>query len=411
MPRLPQSIVILSDFANVAGGAEYVALSSARALADRGVCVTVLAGTGPVDASLAEHPDIQVHVLGQSPFFKSANKLAAAKRVMWNVAAAAEMARVLGGLDPRTTVVHAHSYLKLLSAAVLDVALSSGFRTVLTLHEYGIACPQQSFFDNVRGDVCTRRALSAACCTSQCTAHNAIVKAGLVLRASLQRRARIRERLSAFIAPSALSHSVLRPYLPEATPVFALQNPVEVHQGPRVRCRDNSSATYIGRLTPEKAPEHLARAARRTGTSAVFVGEGIQRATVLEALPEATITGWLETAAVRERLIAARAVVCPSIWYEVGPLGLYDAMAYGIPVVASDRCGAAELLEDGATGLIYPAGDVDALAHALERLKDHALVDSLGQAAYESFWSVPRDLSAHADALLGVYSQVLAGPK
>ena len=44
-----------------------------------------------------------------------------------------------------------------------------------------------------------------------------------------------------------------------------------------------------------------------------------------------------------------------------------EAMAFGLPVVTTDRCGAGlELVEPGKNGFLVPAGSVDALAEAIQ---------------------------------------------
>lgn len=65
-------------------------------------------------------------------------------------------------------------------------------------------------------------------------------------------------------------------------------------------------------------------------------------------------------------------VVMPSIVTAEGdeegiPVSLMEAMAHGVPVVATSTGGMPELLSDGA-GLLVPSGDADAIARAVERL-------------------------------------------
>jgi colanic acid/amylovoran biosynthesis glycosyltransferase len=63
------------------------------------------------------------------------------------------------------------------------------------------------------------------------------------------------------------------------------------------------------------------------------------------------------------------------------PVVLMEAMASGVPVVASRISGIPELVEDGISGLLTPPGDVDALSEALQRLAhDRTLRQRLGQA-------------------------------
>jgi glycosyltransferase involved in cell wall biosynthesis len=85
--------------------------------------------------------------------------------------------------------------------------------------------------------------------------------------------------------------------------------------------------------------------------------------------------------AVPEQLATADVFVLPSR-SEALPNALLEAMAAGLPVVASAVGGILEVLEDGKTGLLVPAGDSQALAGALSRLMaDAALAERLGAAA------------------------------
>lgn len=62
-----------------------------------------------------------------------------------------------------------------------------------------------------------------------------------------------------------------------------------------------------------------------------------------------------------------------------------EAMASGLPVIVTDRCGAAEWVRPGETGWIVPAGDVEALASALrEAIRRRAELPELGRAARAS---------------------------
>jgi glycosyltransferase involved in cell wall biosynthesis len=93
---------------------------------------------------------------------------------------------------------------------------------------------------------------------------------------------------------------------------------------------------------------------------------------------------------------------------EGAPLSVLEAMAAGLPVVASDVGGVAELVVDGETGLLVPPGDPDRLAAALARvLDDRALRERLGAAgrarARERF-----DLAALRAAHLDLYARTLS---
>jgi glycosyltransferase involved in cell wall biosynthesis len=104
---------------------------------------------------------------------------------------------------------------------------------------------------------------------------------------------------------------------------------------------------------------------------------------------------------------AARALVFPSLWYEVQGLTVTEAKAMGTPVVVSDGCAGREAIEDGKSGLWFRSGDPAALAAALDRLKDDALVERLSNTGYESYWADAQTPERHVDAILNVYEGML----
>ncbi|HIG12466.1 MAG: glycosyltransferase [bacterium] len=66
-----------------------------------------------------------------------------------------------------------------------------------------------------------------------------------------------------------------------------------------------------------------------------------------------------------EVLARTDCVLVPSEWHENAPLTVLQARAAGVPVIASDVPGVREVLEPGAHGLLFPAGDAHAMADAM----------------------------------------------
>lgn len=76
--------------------------------------------------------------------------------------------------------------------------------------------------------------------------------------------------------------------------------------------------------------------------------------------------------------------VCPSLWLEAFGLTNIEAMACGIPVIASKVGGIPEIIEDNITGILVNTKDSQALADAMERLySDPELRKSMGQRSLE----------------------------
>ena len=81
-------------------------------------------------------------------------------------------------------------------------------------------------------------------------------------------------------------------------------------------------------------------------------------------------------------LADARALLLPSRCYEGSPRAIVEALAAGVPVIASDIGGLPEHVEDGGNGLLVDPEDVDGWAAAIDRLRDDDLSLELGEGAY-----------------------------
>lgn len=100
-------------------------------------------------------------------------------------------------------------------------------------------------------------------------------------------------------------------------------------------------------------------------------------------------------------------LVLPSLFGEGMPMVILEAMATGVPVVASDVEGIPEVLEHGKTGLIVPAGDVKKLAAAIADLIDNKYDwRAMREAAYQlqvasfSDYSMAKGVARVYDAIL-----------
>ena len=164
----------------------------------------------------------------------------------------------------------------------------------------------------------------------------------------------------------------------------------------------------VGRLIPEKGFQHLIAAmsgilATRPETMVAIAGSGPYEATLVEqakALGVASAVRFLGFRRDVSGLLSAADVLCaPSCGYEGLPLAVAEAMAQGLPVVASDLGGIPELVVPGETGLLVPVGDVEAIARALlDLVGDDARRARLGSAGRDRVmerFSLERMVSAY----------------
>jgi glycosyltransferase involved in cell wall biosynthesis len=292
--------------------------------------------------------------------------------------AAAASAIVRGGNRPQelvaavraagATVVHAHNTLPLIGPAGLAAARAAGAAVVLHLHNVRIYCA--TGFGERDGAPCHR-----------CRGRNTLPGLVLNCRRSLPEAAVYAEGLARhqplllrsvdrFVVPSAAARDelalrglppgrvdVLRHYLPES--FYAEQS----------WAGEGTYALVASRLSPEKGIEDAVLACARAGVPLRVAGEGPERER-LEQLArdlgsDTTFLGRLPAEQVRAELAGAAMVLMPSRYHEFSPFSALEAMARGVPVVATAMGGLPELLGEGAC--VAP-GDVDGFGVRVEEL-------------------------------------------
>jgi glycosyltransferase involved in cell wall biosynthesis len=165
-----------------------------------------------------------------------------------------------------------------------------------------------------------------------------------------------------------------------------------------------------GRLTAQKAlGDALEAVARVDGVELLVLGDGPERAALEQHAGALGISGRVRFlgAGTREDVVALfRAVdagLLTSAWENL-PHTLLECLAVGTPVIATAVGGIPEVVADGENGLLVPAGDVAAIAAAVERLAtDEALRESLARRAAASVEELaePRILQRIVQAVVG----------
>jgi len=162
------------------------------------------------------------------------------------------------------------------------------------------------------------------------------------------------------------------------------------------------------RFSPEKGLDTLLGAAgRRKAMTFLVAGDGPEHSALQRLCPpNARLLGRVSD--VRLLLAATDVFAVPSRWEGQGIAAL-EAMASGVPLVASRVGGLADMLTDGETALLVPPGDPDALAVALSRLESDPRLR--WQLAENAHLLVHRTYSLQPmlDALTDVYVEASPG--
>lgn len=135
---------------------------------------------------------------------------------------------------------------------------------------------------------------------------------------------------------------------------------------------------FVGRLAAEKQVDALIRAwpvvERRTGGTLVLVGHGPQEARLRAQAAEHRVR-LLPYQRHRDQLadlMAALDLYVSPAPYETFGLAICEALSSGVPVVAVDHGGGAELVRDSGAGRLVPHGDTAALTEAIVAALDEA---------------------------------------
>lgn len=153
---------------------------------------------------------------------------------------------------------------------------------------------------------------------------------------------------------------------------------------------------FVGKLVPHKRPQDVAEVlialrGEFPNLGALFVGDGELRSTLEESivkrnLTQAYLLGFRNQSDL-PALYSTSDVFISSSSIDAKPLVTNEAMACGLPLVVSDRTGVwgpGNLVRHGENGLVYPCGDLAALARAVRKLvSDRALRERMGTRSRE----------------------------
>ena len=273
-------------------------------------------------------------------------------------------------------VVHAHNLLPAFGWRALAAAREAGARTVLHLHNYRLVCAVGTCF--TRGEDCTR-------CHGRNTAPGvrrncrgtgpeaAVYAASLAL---WQRR--MVEAADVVLVPSAFAERRLREL---GAPLRDGQVQVVSHVVREIasapRFDPAGPALIASRLAPEKGVDVAIDACRAAGVPLVIAGDGPLEASLRERARGADVTfaGRVTDERLAELRAGASVAVVPSRSAETFGLAAAEAMASGVPVVATAIGALPELVP---SAQLAPPGDAAALADAIRRVRGDAEVAASG---------------------------------
>jgi len=307
---------------------------------------------------------------------------------VWNPAAARRIAAVIDAVQP--DVAHVHNTWFASSPSVLAALRRRGIPVVMTVHNYRLACanalllrdgaPCEKCLDNGPWPAVRHR------CYRNSRPASAIAAAGIAMHSKLDTWARSVDRF--IVLNKFASDRLIRAGLPSQKITLG-SNFVE-DPGPRQDAPSQSrDVLFVGRIRAEKGLSVLLdawRSAPPRGLRLVVIGDGPDRSPLQSSAPPGVeFLGHRSSEEVMSAMLRARALVIPSVWYEMQPVTALEGLAAGTPLLLSEIGGLPELLGGRAAGWVNPPDDPRMLARALEPLTDDRAVDDRGLHARQRY--------------------------
>jgi glycosyltransferase involved in cell wall biosynthesis len=294
-------------------------------------------------------------------------------RVVWSRETRSSLSRLLRRLRP--DVVHVHNTFPLISPSALFACRDEGVPAVVTFHNYRPICPSGDLFRD--GAICHDCVghLPLPGLRHGCYRGSALATAPLAV-ATVAQRPMWRDLPSAYVFISRAQRELFSPLGLPGDRVFVKANLIPAVSP--TAAPPEHKVVYLGRLSDTKGLPVLMDAWER------FSGEhpaASLRLSIAGSGPlEAAVRAWsdrhrsvdmmglLDRAACARLVASARAVVAPSQWEETFGLVVVEAMAAGVPPIASAHGSFPDLITDDVDGVLFAPGDASALARVLGEL-------------------------------------------
>jgi len=315
----------------------------------------------------------------------------------------------------RPDIAHLHNIYYQLTPSILPEIKKRGMPILMTLHDHKLICPNHFLFS--KGEICEK-------CMHWSYYHAVIRKciknsysASLLdsLEMYVHRLWRVYERhVDLFVTPSAFLRSKLIEWGMEPDSLVHLPYCLHLDDYEPHSESNEGYFIYLGALSPEKGVDVLIRAmALAPEANLLILGSGedadrLQRLAISCGCENIRFTGYLSGKNLEKIVRNAMCIIMPSICFDNSPLAIFEAMAYGKPVIASKVGGIPELVEDGLNGALFETGNSADLAEKIKemiRRPDMAVeMGKRGRLKVEA----ELDPGTHYAALIEMYDSLLA---
>ncbi len=315
----------------------------------------------------------------------------------------------------RPDVVHFHNIYFMMSPAVYYACQEAGVPVVQSLHNFRPLCANGLFFrDNQVCEKCLHGSLNHGI-RYRCYQNSLLISALVVRMLKSHRKMKTwQTQVNAYITATEFTRQKYIQAGFNGGRIYVKPN--FIYPAPEHTGEERGYALYIGRLSDEKGLEVLIKSwVNQSELPLRIAGEGPLLAYLSgfkhnKGITNVSLLGRVNDEQYHELMSGATCLIVPSVCYENFPRIAAEAMAYGLPVIASRLGSLEEIIDDGVNGGLFEPGNPEALKERIDWLMQEADRPRMRQAsrqAYEERFNSQRNL----EMLLDIYQQTINGHK
>jgi len=290
----------------------------------------------------------------------------------WSRRSYNDIRKVLRGFRP--DVVHFHNIFLVLTPSVYSACKDEGIPVVQSLHNFRLICPNGLLLrDNRICEECVKAKSFWKSILYGCYKKSRLFTAALAgtLSHHWKKKTWI-NMVDAYIMATEFGR---QKYINFGIPSEKIMlKPNIIYPNLFNQKKDKGYALYVGRLSKEKGVEVLLKAWKSIqGFQLKIMGDGpllddLKSTVDREKIENVEFLGFVSSSEYLRYMQGASFVVIPSVCYENFPCVVSEALACGIPILASRLGGMPEIIKDQEAGVLFKAGDIDDLAEKIKSI-------------------------------------------
>ena len=309
----------------------------------------------------------------------------------------------------KVDVAHLNLIHHYLTPVIIKILKEHNIPIIWTLHDYTILCPQSTFISNDKVCEQCRGGNFYRCALNKCKKGSLLASSLAAFENYFHNTLNYYQYVDYYICPSLFSYNKYKSYGFFPDKLRQIYHTYKFESTQILNDTENKDRyiIYVGRLEKIKGVHTLLQAMQfNPGIRLKIIGDGSEEVNLRKfkqtnSLANVEFLGKLNKEEVLLNIRKSDFLVCPSEWYEVLGLTIFEAMLMGKPVIGSDIGAIPESVIDGQTGYLFQPGNAVELSEKIEMLYNGSQLSLMGENAYKHILSIS-DRDRHIEALRGV---------